>query len=181
MKTHVLYIHRNPITGIPFYVGIGNPKRPFEFRKFRAAQWLTYCLDHYDETNGGNPTVEILQTGLTIEEAHDLEVLTYDSLVSQGFSLAQSRPKGLKHARKAGAIFAAMGREARTAKRLANESSPEYTAKKECKKREPKAKPNRKPFSEAARQALRNAAAKRKQEKISQSSTSHIQGQSKEN
>lgn len=63
---YVVYIHRNRMNKIPFYVGMGNKNRPYCF-KSRGKIWHNY------KNKYGNPIVEIYKTNLNIHEAFYLE------------------------------------------------------------------------------------------------------------
>lgn len=57
----VVYLHKYPDSGIPYYVGIGNPTRPYEFK--RRSKFWTRTYDKY------GVDIEIIQEGLTWEQA----------------------------------------------------------------------------------------------------------------
>ena len=63
----VVYIHRRATDGVVFYVGIGNPARPFS-RANRTTFWERVVSKY-------GYTVEVLSTGLKIAQAIELEVL----------------------------------------------------------------------------------------------------------
>lgn len=63
---YVVYIHRNALTKVIFYVGMGNRLRPYEFKK-RGIRWLRYVKKY------GEPIVEIYKGHLSIMEAYNLE------------------------------------------------------------------------------------------------------------
>lgn len=61
-----VYLHKNPKTGEIFYVGIGNRARAYH-TKNRNRIWNSYTKKH------GKPVVEIIFTGLSAEEAKQIE------------------------------------------------------------------------------------------------------------
>jgi hypothetical protein len=63
---YVVYLHKNPQTEVVFYVGMGNKKRPFCFRR-RGLVWHNYVNKY------GKPLVEIYKSNLSITEAIYLE------------------------------------------------------------------------------------------------------------
>lgn len=58
-----VYFHRNPKTGVIFYVGIGRGRRPYDFVR-RSILWHRYVAKH------GEPLVELLFEGCTKEQAY---------------------------------------------------------------------------------------------------------------
>lgn len=67
-----VYFHLTPDTNTIFYVGIGNSKRPYDFRKrgwgARSKFWWNVVNIH------GNPIVKIVHENLSYEDAKILEV-----------------------------------------------------------------------------------------------------------
>jgi len=66
-KKYLLYFHRNPITNIVFYVGIGSNGRQNDFNK-RSKYWHSYVKKH------GLPIVEVVKRYLNKIEAYHLEI-----------------------------------------------------------------------------------------------------------
>lgn len=64
---YVVYAHINPKTGKTFYVGKGRNNRPYEYRG-RNPKWHEIV-----KTLNGHYKVEILEKGLSQEEAEELE------------------------------------------------------------------------------------------------------------
>jgi hypothetical protein len=63
MKTWLVYIHKNSDTKEVFYVGIGSSeKRPYK-KSNRSERWKNYVIKY------GNPIVEIIDRGLSFEQA----------------------------------------------------------------------------------------------------------------
>jgi len=74
---YVVYLHRNPITNIVFYVGIGNSDRPYNFRS-RSPRWKNYVNKY------GNPIIEIYKTNLLPHEAFQIEIYLINLLGRRG-------------------------------------------------------------------------------------------------
>jgi hypothetical protein len=66
MKGLVVYLHINEISKEVFYVGVGAPERPFNF-KCRSKRWKEYVQAN------GNPVVKIYRSGLNPVEALHME------------------------------------------------------------------------------------------------------------
>tara|TARA_R110000803_G_scaffold168326_1_gene231451 strand:+ start:73 stop:687 length:615 start_codon:yes stop_codon:yes gene_type:complete len=87
-KTCYVYIHYKKGTNIPFYVGKGSGKRAYEYKK-RNDKWLdTYNNFGYD--------VEIIEDGLTDDEALFFERFWEETLVGWGFILTNKIKCGTK-------------------------------------------------------------------------------------
>ena len=67
MNSKVVYIHRKATNGEVFYVGIGNPKRPYEKGRSDRSEFWCRTVDKY----GYN--IEVIRTGLSWEDACDIE------------------------------------------------------------------------------------------------------------
>jgi len=65
-KNYCVYIHRKPGGGDVFYVGIGSPKRPYDFKR-RNKFWKYVVNKHGYE-------IEVLHRGLSWESARDIEI-----------------------------------------------------------------------------------------------------------
>ena len=65
-KNYCVYIHRKPGGGDVFYVGIGTPKRPYDFKR-RNKFWKYVVNKHGYE-------IEVLHRGLSWESARDIEI-----------------------------------------------------------------------------------------------------------
>lgn len=63
---YVLYFHKNPLTDVVFYVGIGLAKRPMDFY-CRSTYWKNYVRKN------GEPIIEVYRTNLNRFEASHLE------------------------------------------------------------------------------------------------------------
>lgn len=74
---YVVYLHRNPITNIVFYVGVGNSVRPYNFRS-RSPRWKNYVNKY------GIPIVEIYKTNLLPHEAFQIEIYLINLLGRRG-------------------------------------------------------------------------------------------------
>lgn len=64
----VLYFHKNATTGEIFYVGIGKPKRPYDFNS-RNTHWVDYVKIN------GEPVILIIASNLTWKSAAEWEKL----------------------------------------------------------------------------------------------------------
>ena len=68
VSNKVLYIHRKKTDGTIFYVGIGNPSRPYNFhQETRSAFWQKTAAKH-------GVIVEVLEKNLTPEKAKEKEI-----------------------------------------------------------------------------------------------------------
>lgn len=67
-KEHYVYIHKDKATGVPFYVGKGVGRRAHS-RKGRNHLW-----HEKDESLANDYAVEIVEQGLTEDDACDLEM-----------------------------------------------------------------------------------------------------------
>lgn len=68
MSKKVVYLHRNPKTLEVYYVGMGKKQRANNMW-MRNKHWLNYTNKY------GRPIVEIVASGLTKEDAYELEIL----------------------------------------------------------------------------------------------------------
>ena len=87
----VVYLHRKETNGEIFYVGIGTPKRPYSFIG-RNSLW-----QHIQRKYGC--TVEVIQKGLTVEEACDMEIMLiekYGRISNNSGILSNISPGGEK-------------------------------------------------------------------------------------
>ena len=75
----VVYLHIRNDTNKPFYVGIGSIKRAYS-KKGRNEWWKRIC-------NITSRTVHIIYSGLTSQEAKQLEIETIKKLKYNGFEL----------------------------------------------------------------------------------------------
>lgn len=75
---YVVYLHRNPITGMVFYVGIGNTQRPYTTSK-RSDRWKNYVNKY------GKPVIEIYKSNLLPHEAFNLERYLIQLLGRRGY------------------------------------------------------------------------------------------------
>lgn len=62
-----VYVHKNPVSGQIFYVGIGKQNRRPKSKDNRNTYWKNYVKKH------GEPIIEIIHSGLTWEDACAIE------------------------------------------------------------------------------------------------------------
>ena len=73
MKGEIVYVHRVPETGVIFYVGKGGNRGRAYDEYSRSKEWKDRVNNHYFD-------VDIIATGLTTNEAFELEELTIKTL-----------------------------------------------------------------------------------------------------
>lgn len=88
----VVYVHKNPVTNRIFYVGIGLPSRPYEFKKScRNIYWVRTVAKY------GKPIVEIVAEYTDRSKAEAHEVMLIASLRDAGVKLTNLTAGGEKH------------------------------------------------------------------------------------
>lgn len=86
-KRALVYIHIFN-NGVKYFGNAVDPARPYAFGGGRGKQYLEqYELD-------SNPTIEIIASGLTVEEADTLERRLFDEYIADGGLKIQNRPSG---------------------------------------------------------------------------------------
>jgi hypothetical protein len=77
----VVYFHRHPTTLKVFYVGIGTPKRPYQFYKSSRNNLWHKIVNKY-----GTPIVEIIHSNVSKEDACELEIkyIKFFGLINKG-------------------------------------------------------------------------------------------------
>lgn len=75
-RKYYVYVYKNPIDGVPFYVGKGCGNRCYKHlkeTKDNTENYKKYCIIKYLRNLGLSPEIEIISSDLSESDAYDLE------------------------------------------------------------------------------------------------------------